>query len=122
MTHNPQGTLAALRRPRILIRAARFGLAEYRRERDLPRLLGEVRPAAVVDELLAREAMAEADRARGAAGYSPARHVELLIALIAEAARATVPAAQAKASVCDALRRRTNSSSASAVAGSSAGG
>jgi len=121
MTKDPQGALAGLSRPRLLVRAARFGLAEYRRERDLPRLLGEVRPAAVLDELFTREAQAEADRAAGVAVYSPARHVELLIALIAEARRAAAPAAQAKASVCSSLRRRTNASSASAVAGSIAG-
>jgi len=31
--------LANLRRPRLLIRAARFGLEDYRRDRDLSRLL-----------------------------------------------------------------------------------
>ena len=30
--------LANLRRPRLLIRAARFGLEDYRRDRDLSRL------------------------------------------------------------------------------------
>ncbi len=34
--------LANLRRPRLLIRAARFGLQDYRRDRDLRRLLAEV--------------------------------------------------------------------------------
>ena len=31
--------LADLRRPRLLIRAARFGVADYKRERDLRRLI-----------------------------------------------------------------------------------
>ena len=31
--------LADLRRPRLLIRAARFGLTDYRRERDLRRIV-----------------------------------------------------------------------------------
>jgi hypothetical protein len=31
--------LAALRRPKILIRAARAGVVDYRRDRDLKRLL-----------------------------------------------------------------------------------
>ncbi len=30
--------LAELRRPRLLIRAARYGMQDYRRERDLKRL------------------------------------------------------------------------------------
>ena len=36
--------LAALRRPKILIRAARAGLVDYRRERDLKRLLRQRAP------------------------------------------------------------------------------
>ena len=47
--------LASLQRPRLLIRAARHGLVDYRRDRDLRRLIGScgaaspdvsVRPAA----------------------------------------------------------------------------
>jgi hypothetical protein len=32
--------LSSLRRPRLLLHAARFGLGDYRRERDLRRLIG----------------------------------------------------------------------------------
>lgn len=92
--------LARLTRPRLLVRAARFGLAEYRRERDLRRLLGPDAPCgapAAATALFEREAAAEAARSAGAVTYSPARHVELLVALIAEARQASAPAGQATA-------------------------
>ena len=34
---DPRTLLATLRRPRLLMRAARFGMTDYRRERDLRR-------------------------------------------------------------------------------------
>lgn len=79
--------IAALRRPRILIRAARHGLQEYRRERDLRRLIGAAAcppPATAVAELLAEEERLEQSR-RDGGHYPIARHVEVLIALMAEA-------------------------------------
>ncbi len=79
--------LKSLRRPRLLIRAARFGLADYNRDRDLKRLMRVVSPpppARALTSLLEAEAEAESRRKTGAAGYSVARHVELLIALMAE--------------------------------------
>ncbi|MCU0908527.1 MAG: DUF6477 family protein [Rhodobacteraceae bacterium] len=93
--------LSALRRPMLLVRAARFGLTEYRRDRDLRRLLPTATlpsPAAAVDQLLAAEEDAETRRREGAATYSAATHVELLVALLAEArlmARASAVAAAA---------------------------
>ncbi|WP_240794004.1 DUF6477 family protein [Pseudorhodobacter turbinis] len=36
--------LANLRRPRLLIRAARHGIQDYRRDRDLRRLINAVSP------------------------------------------------------------------------------
>jgi Family of unknown function (DUF6477) len=36
--NDPVKFLAALRRPSLLIRAAKFGMTDYRRERDLRRL------------------------------------------------------------------------------------
>lgn len=80
--------LATLRRPRLLIRAARFGLADYNRDRDLKRLMrlpATPHPRAAVDRLISAEAELEACRRSGGAAYSPARHVEVLIALMAEA-------------------------------------
>jgi len=80
--------LSDLRRPRLLVRAARHGLQDYRRDRDLRRLLAagpETAPEAALTRLMAEEARIEATRRRGDAGYSIARHIELLIALMAEA-------------------------------------
>ncbi|MBL3568750.1 hypothetical protein DSD19_04210 [Rhodovulum sp. BSW8] len=81
-------TLATLRRPRLLVRAARFGLGDYRRERDLARLMQGRLPdnaQTVLAWLIDQEQRMEAIRQSGDAGYSTARHIELLIALMAEA-------------------------------------
>ena len=59
----------------------------YRRDRDLVRLLGQgavPAPAQSLDALLEQERALEQTRKSGDAGYSIARHVEVLIALIAE--------------------------------------
>ena len=80
--------LHSLRRPRLLIRAARFGVVDYNRDRDLRRLMRAERtpsPAWAVGALLEEEGRMEAIRQTGDAGYSVARHIELLIALMAEA-------------------------------------
>ena len=78
--------LATLRRPRLLMRAARFGLAEYRRDRDLRRHVGlNASPEDTVTSLMSVEARLEATRLAGDAAYSVARHIEVLIALLAEA-------------------------------------
>lgn len=79
--------LNAVRRPKILIRAARAGVSEYRRERDLKRLLKTVKssPRHAVTSLLAEETRLETTRASGEATYSVQRHVAVLTALIAEA-------------------------------------
>ncbi|MFN6979631.1 MAG: DUF6477 family protein [Gemmobacter sp.] len=78
--------LSTLRRPRLLIRAARVGLGLYRRGPALRRLFGPVPPPAdVVGSLLALEARHEAARRDGTGAYSVAAHLEALIALMAEA-------------------------------------
>jgi hypothetical protein len=90
--------LAALRRPRLLIRTARFGLQDYRRTPALRRLVataGAHSPAQIVALLLLREAEQEARRQAADAAYSVARHVELLIALMAEARMLSADAAPA---------------------------
>lgn len=77
--------LSQLRRPRLLMRAARFGLGDYRRERDLRRLVGPITsPEKAVTRLMDEEEQLEAHRIEGRADYSLARHVEVLIALMAE--------------------------------------
>lgn len=85
---DPLSALKTLRRPRILIRAARFGLTDYRRERDLTRLMKAPRlpsPGHALGLLLEQEEAMEATRQSGNGAYSIARHVELLIAMMAEA-------------------------------------
>lgn len=82
-------TGAGLRRPRLLMSAARHGLGEYRRARDLLRLLGYCPNAALaVEDLTRMEAEAEAARRAGSPAWSCTRHVEVLIALLAERALA----------------------------------
>lgn len=77
--------LANLRRPKLLIRAARHGLADYRRERDLRRLIdAQPSPDRALPRLLCEEEQLEATRRAGDAAYSVSRHIELLIALMAE--------------------------------------
>lgn len=85
---DPLALLKSLRRPRLLIRAARFGTLEYRRERDLKRLMKcdtPPSPRAAVDQLLVEEDRLERIRQSGEASYSISRHVDVLIALISEA-------------------------------------
>jgi hypothetical protein len=80
-----QTLIANLRRPKLLIRAARFGLSDYRRDRDLRRLLGQIStPERAVARLLSEEEQLEEHRRTGEAAYSVTRHIEILIALISE--------------------------------------
>ncbi|MCR9148808.1 MAG: DUF6477 family protein [Rhodobacteraceae bacterium] len=84
---SPPTQIAALRRPALLVRAARIGLAGYRRARDLGRVLGAEPPrdsGTVVALLADMEAMMELRRRCGTGGYVPSVHVALLIALMAE--------------------------------------
>ena len=80
--------LSQLRRPRLLVRAARHGLQDYRRDRDLTRLIRTgacPRPEVALEHLFETEEMLEATRRAGDATYSIARHIEVLIAMMAEA-------------------------------------
>lgn len=80
--------LGGLRRPKILIRAARAGVSDYRRDRDLKRLFRSLRgtsPQQVIVTLITEESRLELCRAAGDATYSVQRHVGVLTALIAEA-------------------------------------
>jgi hypothetical protein len=84
--------LQDLRRPRLLVRAARFGLSDYDRDRDLRRVFGPgatPAPGRAVGRLLDQEAGLEAIRLAGGAGYSVARHVQVLTALMAESSMAS---------------------------------
>jgi hypothetical protein len=93
----PVTPFSRISRPKLLLAAARAGAALYQRERDL----GGLTPAGaskskIVAALTAAEAAADADRRAGAPGYSPARHVRLLTALLVEA-RSAVTAREALA-------------------------
>jgi hypothetical protein len=74
-----------LQRPKMLIHAARMGLTDYRRERDLRRL-GHISlpPELALPHLLQAEERAEDKRRRGDLGYSSLQHIDLLIAVLAE--------------------------------------
>jgi hypothetical protein len=81
--------LAARRRPRLLIRAARLGARDYRRDVHLPRLLGYgtlPAPAPALMRLLEIEEEHNDRRRAGDAGYSLTRHLDVLIAVVGEAA------------------------------------
>ena len=89
--------LHALRRPKILIRAARAGVIDYRRDRDLKRLLRQPRATAsthAIGSLLAEEGRLETTRTAGEATYSIQRHVAVLTAILAEARLLSVAAPQ----------------------------
>ena len=85
---DPQTFISSLRRPRLLVRAARLGLQDYSRDRCLRRLMpGEAlpKPGQALQALAQRESEINETRREGSAAYSVARHIELLIALIDEA-------------------------------------
>lgn len=79
--------LPKLRRPRLLVRAARHGLMDYDRKRDLKRIAGSGpvnNSTAMVAHLADQERQIEATRQSGCATYSIARHIEVLVALMHE--------------------------------------
>tara|TARA_R110002072_G_scaffold298422_1_gene472365 strand:- start:718 stop:1011 length:294 start_codon:yes stop_codon:yes gene_type:complete len=80
--------IAQLRRPGLLIKAARFGLDDYVRNMHLRRILKTEsipRPAPAVMQLLDIESALNTARIEKQATYSVARHVDVMIALMAEA-------------------------------------
>lgn len=84
---DPISFLKTLRRPRLLVQAARLGLSEYNRDKVLRRLTrGTAATSAkgTVHSLLAVEANLEDARKRGDASYNVSRHIEVLVALLAE--------------------------------------
>jgi hypothetical protein len=87
---DPAILLGVIRRPRILIRAARSGITDYQRERDLKRLLRlnkAARAELSLSTLLDEEARLEHKRLTSEATYSIQRHVAILTALLVEARR-----------------------------------
>lgn len=85
---NARRRLNRLNRPKLLVRAARIGLNEYNRNRTLRRVLqmeNVPEPGSALEDLLHHEDAADQARREGVVAYSPARHIELLVALISEA-------------------------------------
>ena len=80
--------LSNIYRPATLMKSARIGVGSYRRDRDLPRLLGMPIPpknGEAVFQLLDIEHDLDQRRRRKDANYSLIRHVSVMIALIGEA-------------------------------------
>ncbi|WP_286193489.1 DUF6477 family protein [Tropicibacter sp. R16_0] len=80
--------ISTIRRPRLLIRAARHGAQEYNRNRHLQRILGYgslPRPAAALMRLMEVERALDEQRREDDAGYSLSRHLDVLIAMMGEA-------------------------------------
>ncbi|RFP89145.1 hypothetical protein DZK27_07125 [Rhodobacteraceae bacterium 63075] len=95
--------LDRLHRPQLLVEAARSGLRLYVRETHLGRALGRalragaIAPAPALAELLDIEDELDHQRRARDAAYSYLRHVEVLIALMAEARIVRPAEAQAPA-------------------------
>ncbi|WP_299961876.1 DUF6477 family protein [uncultured Roseobacter sp.] len=80
--------LHAIRRPPLLMRAARIGAEDYRRAVHLPRLLGYgvlPRHGAALMRLIEIEGELNAQRTGSDTSYSLIRHVDVLIAMLGEA-------------------------------------
>jgi len=80
--------IAGLRRPRLLISAARHGVADYSRDGHLKRLLGGMNvptPGAAAIRLLEIERGLNVARTDGDVTYDVAHHVDVLIAIMGEA-------------------------------------
>ena len=79
--------IQSLTRPRLLIRAARHGLVDYSRDHALARIIGvssDMTAIEIVQKLVEVEGQMERARKEDDGSYSVARHIELLVALIAE--------------------------------------
>ncbi|PZX18483.1 hypothetical protein LX81_01117 [Palleronia aestuarii] len=116
--------LRTIKRPRLLISAARFGLSAYNRDLEIPRLfVGESvpGPADLIRTLANMEMEIDVERRDRKATYSAQRHIAILVALMAESRRLTLVAdapatrttppvdrmPQPNASGIEALRRAT---------------
>jgi len=82
------GILNDLRRPRLLLRAARLGADEYSRDQHLKRHLGYgalPRSGPALMRLLELESDINDKRRTSDASYSLVKHVDVLIAVLGEA-------------------------------------
>ncbi|MQQ07209.1 hypothetical protein GFB49_01955 [Epibacterium sp. SM1979] len=79
--------ITALKRPRLLMRAARSGQKDYCGVNDLCRILQVTEPpktTAAMIRLLDLENNLNHHRTSGTPGYTYARHIDVLIALLCE--------------------------------------
>ncbi|HEU0222500.1 MAG TPA: DUF6477 family protein [Paracoccaceae bacterium] len=85
---DPRSLIAALRRPRLLVRAARAGKRAYVRELHLAPLAPQADPrrdpVGAIARLKQVEEACESARRSRAADYSPGSHISVLAALLAE--------------------------------------
>ncbi len=80
--------ISRLKRPTLLVRTARHGLADYKRVVHLRRLLKTEAvpgPSQAIIKLMDLEVELDHQRQNKRAEYSVARHVEALVALMSEA-------------------------------------
>ena len=94
---DPRAGQPLLRRPRLLVQAARAGLSGWKRDRDLRRVLKcetLPRPEAALARLHAEEARHNLARQENRAEYDLHRHIMLLIAILAETAEIAPRAVQ----------------------------
>lgn len=81
---NYMGTMT---RPRLIVRAARIGAEEYRREASLPRILQDPRLPKYAEALIRLREIEEemnAMRVVNDANYSLPKHIDVLISMIGE--------------------------------------
>ena len=79
--------LQNMRRPRLLMRAARIGAQDYHRDVHLPRLLGYgnlPRHGAALMRLIELETVLNEQRQTDQSAYCLLRHIDLLIAIVGE--------------------------------------
>ena len=77
-----------LRRPKMLMRAAQIGVAEYKRVAHLPRLLGYGRmpkQSEAILKLIEIEKNLKALREAGESADNLLRHIDVMIAIVGEA-------------------------------------
>ena len=82
-----QNRLSNLKRPKIIIKAAKIASQTYRRSRDLSRVLGYSHPAlnsSIHQQLFDLEHSINQKRCLGDASYDLKTHVQVLSALLAE--------------------------------------
>lgn len=80
-------SLASLKRPKLLVEAARHGSATYMRSRDLRSLIAgqpQKTNEQILESLGVQERLLDHDRRENATTYSVTKHIAVLSALLAE--------------------------------------